>query len=86
MTAASIPQSSRLWCSTFVSAAALLDFEVTWLYSEASDSMLSCTLTPEGLSRRLDGMETLPIAVYVTSPDSEQPSTPHDERYERRAE
>lgn len=50
--------------STFVTAAALLDVEVQWLYGE---NLLSCTITPEGLERFLT--ENTVTAVYLTSPD-----------------
>lgn len=51
----------------FVSAAALLGFHVEWIGGE--DSYLSVSITKEELGRRLDGMEKLPVALYVTSPD-----------------
>ena len=53
----------------FLSAAALLDLEITWLYSDASDSYLSCAVTAERLANALDEMREKPAAVYVTSPD-----------------
>ena len=51
----------------FVSAAALLDFDVEWLSS--GDSYLSCNISPEMLDERLGAMEKKPLAVYITSPD-----------------
>lgn len=54
---------------TFLSAAALLDFSVQWLYSDREDTVLSCILTPGSLERQLSEMEQPPIAVYITSPD-----------------
>lgn len=54
---------------TFMSAAALLDFEVEWLYGEEEGDLLSCRITPNYLERALDAMEVLPIAVYLTTPD-----------------
>ena len=54
---------------TFMSAAALLDFEVAWLYGEESGDLLSCRITPEYLAGALDAMAQMPIAVYLTSPD-----------------
>lgn len=53
----------------FLSAAALLDFSVQWLYSDREDTVLSCILTPENLERQLAEMELPPAAVYITSPD-----------------
>ncbi len=54
--------------STFVTACALLDADVRWLYGEG-DGLTACALTPEVLTAALDGLETPPAAVYVTSPD-----------------
>ncbi|MBO5460597.1 MAG: PLP-dependent transferase [Ruminococcus sp.] len=54
----------------FVYAAALLDFEVVWLWPEKEmTSLCSCQISPETLERALDGMDEIPAAVYVTSPD-----------------
>ncbi len=54
----------------FVYAAALLDLEVEWILPEGDmHSICSCSVTPNALERYLQGMETLPVAVYVTSPD-----------------
>ena len=51
----------------FLTAAALLDVEVEWLYPTARESYLSCTITPAALDERLSGGTF--AAVYVTSPD-----------------
>ncbi len=51
----------------FLSAAALLNFDVQWLYPARTDSYLSCTLTADDLDAALTGNEV--AAVYVTSPD-----------------
>ncbi|MBO5214190.1 MAG: aminotransferase class V-fold PLP-dependent enzyme [Clostridia bacterium] len=49
----------------FLSAAALLNFEIRWIYG--SDAYLSCAVTPKILEQALrDGTVT---AVYLTSPD-----------------
>ena len=53
---------------SFVSAAALLDVEVEWLFSECG-TLLSCPLRAETVERTLSGMEELPVALYLTSPD-----------------
>ena len=50
---------------TFLTAAALLDVEVAWLYG--GSSYLSCSITPEGLDAFLT--ENPATAVYLTSPD-----------------
>lgn len=52
-----------------LSAAALLDLNIQWLYPESDGSYLSCPITAEGLHRALSEMTEKPIAVYVTSPD-----------------
>lgn len=53
----------------FLSAAALLDFDVMWLYSEDADSYLSCNLKAERLNRLFQDAVQKPAAVYLTSPD-----------------
>ena len=52
----------------FHSAAALLDLRVEWLFGE-SDSLISCSITPEALDSALSGTSKKPFAVYLTSPD-----------------
>jgi arginine/lysine/ornithine decarboxylase len=54
---------------TFLSAAALLDLDVEWLYPEDGASLLSCPIDAETLSRRLEELPEPPVAVYVTAPD-----------------
>lgn len=55
---------------TFLSAVALLDMEVEWLFSESEgQGMVSCTVTAKALFRRLAEMAEKPVAVYITSPD-----------------
>ncbi|MCI9264347.1 MAG: amino acid decarboxylase [Oscillospiraceae bacterium] len=55
---------------SFLSAAALLDLEVEWLWPEGEGrSLCSCPITPEGLEGELSAMERPPFAVYITSPD-----------------
>lgn len=53
----------------FVSSAALLDFEVEWLYPESNSSYLSCKVTSEEVDKKLCTLKRKPIAVYLTSPD-----------------
>lgn len=52
----------------FLSAAALLDFAVDWLYG-TDDALLSCRITPAALEGVLSSAAVPPAAVYVTSPD-----------------
>ena len=54
---------------TFLSAAALLDLEVQWLYPEQEESYLSCSLRAEQLEQVLRQSARKPAAVYLTSPD-----------------
>ena len=54
---------------TFLSAAALLDLDVQWLYPDADNSYLSCDITEETLESFLSCSDRLPAAIYVTSPD-----------------
>ena len=53
----------------FITAAALLDVRVSWLYPEGKGNLLSCEITPEGLEAFLRTAPELPDAVYITSPD-----------------
>lgn len=53
---------------SFVSAMALIDFEVEWLYSDG-DSYLSCKVSAEDVENRFKSGGTTPSAVYLTSPD-----------------
>ena len=53
----------------FVYAAALLDFDIAWLWPEQHTSLCACPVTADGLERALRAMEQPPAAVYLTSPD-----------------
>ena len=54
---------------TFLSAAALMDFEVMWLTAENQESYLSCRIGARELEEKLRAAEKKPTAVYLTSPD-----------------
>ena len=54
---------------TFLSAAALLDLDVAWLYPEEKESYLSCRPEAETLESFLAQAPEKPAAVYITSPD-----------------
>ena len=54
---------------TFLTAAALLDLQVQWLYPEDACGYLSCDLTAAQLDTYLEKAEEKPVAVYLTSPD-----------------
>ncbi len=53
---------------TFLYGAALLDFDVQWLYGE-NESYLSCNISAQKLESTLESAEEKPVAVYLTSPD-----------------
>ncbi len=53
----------------FLSAAALLDLDVQWLYPADRESYLSCGLDAASLERYLHTASPKPAAVYLTSPD-----------------
>ena len=54
---------------TFLTAAALLDLEVQWLYPQNGGSYLSCDLSAGALDAFLTSAEEKPSALYLTSPD-----------------
>lgn len=51
----------------FVSAAALIDFEIEWIYGTDNDSYLTCNIDICELEAKIK--ERRPSAVYLTSPD-----------------
>ncbi len=54
----------------FLSAAALLDLDVRWLYPDGGPgSICACAVSPDALARALDALPEPPDAVYLTSPD-----------------
>ncbi len=53
----------------FMTAAALLDFEIAWIFPEKKESIISCDISPEYLDEFLSEAEEKPVAVYITSPD-----------------
>ena len=54
---------------TFVSAAALMDFDVEWIYPEHQNSYLSCDISAQYLDQLIEQSVRKPDAVYLTSPD-----------------
>lgn len=54
---------------TFLSAAALLDLDVDWLYPDEEGSYLCCDISGKMLEGYLSACKRPPVAVYVTSPD-----------------
>lgn len=56
----------------FLSAAALLDFDIEWLFSSDTENIISCTITEQQLEKKLLSLSALgrrPAALYITSPD-----------------
>ncbi len=53
----------------FMTATALLDVDVDWLFPERWNGLVSCPITAEGLEAYLSQVQELPTAVYITSPD-----------------
>ena len=52
----------------FVTAAALVDFDIEWLYPLDDEALMSCRITPSALEARL-ASGVRPVAVYITTPD-----------------
>ena len=53
----------------FLFAAALLDFDITWLMPQKATHLCACPLSPRDVERALASEGTPPVAVYLTSPD-----------------
>ena len=53
----------------FISAAALIDFDVKWLMPKTTDSLCKCIISKEQLKETLENSAKKPNAVYITSPD-----------------
>lgn len=53
----------------FIYAAAKLDFDIEWLYSQEDSTLCSCRISAETLEKRLSELDRKPFAVYITSPD-----------------
>lgn len=54
---------------TLLSAVALMDIDIDWLYSSDKSSYVSCHITADYLEKTIVGMKKKPAAVYLTSPD-----------------
>lgn len=53
----------------FLYALALADADVTWLWPENTTSICSCVVTAKQVEDALKEAKSLPVAVYLTSPD-----------------
>ncbi len=67
-------RSSLVWAArnahkAFVSACALNDLDIKWLYGKDENTVLSCKVDADELNERLSLAKVKPVAVYVTSPD-----------------
>ena len=67
--AAPVVVAARNVHKAFVFAAALLGFEIVWLWPQRMTSLCSCEVAPDTLARTLEAMDAPPAAVYITSPD-----------------
>ena len=54
---------------SFVYAAALIGFDIVWLWSEKTDSLCACPVSAQTLENTLNSLPQPPAAVYLTSPD-----------------
>lgn len=54
---------------TFLSAAALLDFDIEWINPRCNESYLSCNVNADELDKQLENAAVKPVAIYLTSPD-----------------
>ncbi|MBQ7786374.1 MAG: PLP-dependent transferase [Clostridia bacterium] len=61
--------ASRNVHKAFVFAAALLDFDIIWLYPEQMTSLCACRVSPDALEKTLSALDAPPACVYITSPD-----------------
>ncbi len=53
----------------FLSAAALLDFDIMWLLSKNENTYLSCRISSDDVEKAFSHARQLPAALYLTSPD-----------------
>ncbi len=54
---------------SFISAAALIDFDIEWIYPDKASSYLSSSIDKEWLRLRFASGKDAPTALYITSPD-----------------
>ena len=53
----------------FLYACALLDYHIEWMIPQGASHVCEAVITPDTLSKKLEGMSPKPAAVYITSPD-----------------
>lgn len=61
--------ASRNAHKAFLYAAALVDFDIVWLWPKEVHSLCSCEITPEQIEEALSTCKEKPAAVYLTTPD-----------------
>lgn len=54
---------------TFLTAAAMLDIDVQWLFPSENESYMTCKIEPTELEMAISGATVKPCALYITSPD-----------------
>ena len=54
---------------TFITACAVIDTEITWLYGKGNKGITCCDIDAKEVREYLDKRDALPTALYVTSPD-----------------
>ena len=54
---------------SFLYGCALLDLDVEWLYPDEFKSLCCCEVSAATVDQILSQMETMPVALYLTSPD-----------------
>lgn len=54
---------------TFITACAITDTQITWLYGKKNKGVTCCDIDSEEVREYLEKRDILPIALYVTSPD-----------------
>ena len=55
--------------TAFITAAALLDFDISWLYPNRDEPRECCSVSPEDVEAAIKSADVKPRAVYLTSPD-----------------
>lgn len=54
---------------SLITSAALIGFNVEWIYTASMEHITVCTVTAAAVEERLQGLASVPAAVYITSPD-----------------
>ena len=54
---------------SFMSALALTDANVEWIYPNKGDNIISCRVSARQIEKKLEELSELPTAIYLTSPD-----------------